>query len=214
MNSIILYKKSFSILEIIFTIVIISILSTQIFYQKRSIKLEQATNKILIHLKQTRYQAMVDNKFDDMDKYWFRKRWTFKISNCKDSIGGLYYLIYTDLNKGGNININETLKDPLNNKFLYANSHCKSSYETSKDVFITKKYGITKIEQSCNKSDTIAKIHFEYDGNIYSKLAGNKDIYKEYEYILKDRCELKIYDDKNNFKTIVIENNTGYIYLK
>ena len=214
MSNLIFNKRSFFLIEIIFCILILSIVYTQIIGKKKSIKLDQAINKIIIHLKQTRYQAMIDNKFDDQDKYWFRKRWTFKVSKCEKTIGGLYYLIYSDLNKGGNININETLKDPLNNKFLYSNNNCKSSYNTSKDILITKKYGINKIEQSCNKSNTIVKIHFGYDGSIYNKLSGNKAIDQEYSFKLQNICEIRIYDDKDNYKTIIIESNTGYIYLK
>ncbi len=204
------HKQSFSLIELIFVIVIISIVVIQFLPKLSNSKLNLAANKIIIHLKNTRYQAMIDNKFNDKDDFWFRERWTFKFQRCEKSIGGVYYVVYSDSNHGGHINKNETLKDPLTQKWLYSNYDCDASFDESKDILLTKEYGITKIELSCNNTTTIGQISFGYDGKVYTKL-GTK-IEDTYKYELKEKCNVNLYDNDNNYVTITIEPNTGYIY--
>jgi len=205
-------KQSFSLIEFIFVIAIISIVSIQFIPKNIKSNLSQASNKIIVHLKNTRYQAMIDNKFNHKDDFWFRERWTLKFQNCSQSIGGLYYVVYSDSNHGGHINKDETLKDPLTQKWLYSNYDCDASFNESKDILLTKEYGVTKVEVSCNDTSTIGQISFGYDGNVYTKL-GTKNS-DTYNYELKEQCTITLYDKSNNNVTIVIEPNTGYIYKK
>jgi len=205
-------KQSFSLIEFIFVIAIISIVSIQFIPKNIKSNLSQASNKIIVHLKNTRYQAMIDNKFNHKDDFWFRERWTLKFQNCSQSIGGLYYVVYSDSNHGGHINKDETLKDPLTQKWLYSNYDCDASFNESKDILLTKEYGVTKVEVSCNDTSTIGQISFGYDGNVYTKL-GTKNS-DTYNYELKEQCTITLYDKSNDNVTIVIEPNTGYIYKK
>jgi len=205
-------KKSFSLLELLFIIVIIAIVSFGFFPKNIKNDLNLAASKIIIHLKNTRYQAMIDNKFNHDDEFWFRERWTLKFQNCQKSIGGLYYVVYSDTNHGGHINKSETLKDPLTQKWLYSNYDCEASSNESKDILLTKEYGVTKVNISCNNTSTIGQLSFGYDGQVYTKLGTkNNDTYK---YLLKEPCNINLYDKSNNKVTILIEPNTGYIRLK
>jgi len=205
-------KKSFSLLELLFIIVIIAIVSLSFFPKNIKNDLNLAASKIIIHLKNTRFQAMIDNKFNHDDEFWFRERWTLKFQNCQKSIGGLYYVVYSDTNHGGHINKGETLKDPLTQKWLYSNYDCEASSNESKDILLTKEYGVTKVNISCNNTSTIGQLSFGYDGQVYTKL-GTKSI-DTYKYLLKETCNISLYDKSNNKVTISIEPNTGYIRLK
>jgi len=205
-------KKSFSLLELLFIIVIIAIVSLGFFPKTINSKLNQAANKVIIHLKNTKNQAMIDNKFNHNDDFWFRERWTMKFQNCQKSIGGLYYVVYSDTNHGGHINKSETLKDPLTQKWLYSNYDCDASSNESKDILLTKEYGVTKVEISCNSTSTIGQISFGYDGQVYTKLGTKSN--DTYKYLLTETCTISLYDKSNNKVTISIEPNTGYIYLK
>ncbi|RDX33904.1 type II secretion system protein [Arcobacter sp. HD9-500m-PIT-SAG02] len=205
-------KKSFSLLELLFIIVIIAIVSLSFFPKRIKSDLNQAANKIIIHLKNTRHQAMIDNKFNHDDDFWFRERWTLKFQNCQKSIGGLYYVVYSDNNHGGHINKSETLKDSLTQKWLYSNYDCQASSNESKDILLTKKYGVTKVYMSCNNTNTIGQLSFGYEGQVYTKL-GTKS-HDTYKYLLKATCNISLFDKNNNKVTILIEPNTGYIRLK
>jgi len=200
-------KRSFSIMEIIFVLIIISIIASQVLPKSQISKLNLATEKIILYLNYTRYIAHIDNKFKIDDEEWERKRWTLKFLNCSSNYGGLYYNVYSDMYGGtGAYKKKDTLKDPLNNKYLYS-FYCKENKKNdeSKHVLLTKEYGIEKISMSCNTTSTIGQISFGYDGKIYSQLGSN---IKEIE----EPCKIKLFDKENNFTEIIIEPKTGYIH--
>jgi len=207
-----IFNKSFSLIELVFIVIIISLISVQFFPKNIKSNLNQAAHKIIIHLKNTRYQAMIDNKFNHEDELWFRERWTLKFQNCQKSLGGVYYVVYSDTNHGGHINKSETLKDPLTQKWLYSNYDCDASYNESKDILLTKEYGVTKVIMSCNSTSTIGQLSFGYDGQVYTKL-GRKSS-DTYKYALNETCNITLYDKSNNNVTIKIHPNTGYIAMK
>lgn len=170
-------------------------------------KLNLARDKIILYLNYTRYIAHIDNKFDINDQEWQKKRWTLKFLNCNKTIGGLYYLVYSDTNGGtAHYEKTDTLIDPLNNKYLYSNG-CREDTlnDKSKHTLLTKEYGIQRIDVSCNTTSTIGQISFAYDGKIYSQLGTNiKEITKQ--------CQIQLFDEHNNFTKIGIEPKTGYIH--
>jgi len=170
-------------------------------------KLNLASDKIILYLNYTRYIAHIDNKFNINDDEWERKRWTIKFRYCDVNVGGLYYIVYSDMH-GGTAHYKkvDTLKDPLNNKYLYSNG-CKedSLGDKSKYILLTKEYGIDKIEVSCNTTSAIGQISFGYDGKIYSQLGTN---IKE----IDEQCRIKLFNKNNDFTEIAIEHKTGYIH--
>jgi hypothetical protein len=203
-------KKSFSLIEIIFSISLISLTISQLIPKNNFSKIDLVTDKLLIYLKYTRYTAMIDNRYNINDNMWFRERWTLKFQNCSKTIGGLYYVIYSDKNHGGGINKNECLKDPLTNKYLYSNNDCVASQNESKYILLTKEFGITNINVSCNSTSTIGQITFDHNGSVYSRISTNSK--KNNQYKLDKKCYIDIYNINNEKRTIVIEANTGYIY--
>ena len=101
-------------------------------------KLYEATNRLVIYLKQTRYQALIDSKEEKSNPFWHKKRWTLKFLRCREDVGGLYYVIYSDTNMTGIPSLNESLIDPLSNKKVYSTNQCELSTNTSKYVLLTK----------------------------------------------------------------------------
>ena len=188
-------------------LIILSIVIVQIVPKNQISKLNLATEKIILYLNYTRYIAHIDNKFDHQDAQWERKRWTLKFLNCQESIGGLYFNVYSDMyGDTAHFKKTDTLKDPLNNQYLYSNS-CKedSVGDKSKHTQLTKEYGVTKVEVSCNTTDTIGQISFGYDGKIYSQLG--VDIQE-----INEPCHITLFDKENSSRTITVEPKTGFIY--
>jgi len=191
----------------IFVLIIISIVISQVLPKKQISKLDLATQKIILYLNYTRYISHIDNKFNIFDEEWEKKRWTLKFLNCSSDYQGLYYNVYSDMYGGtGAYKKIDTLKDPLNNKYLYS-FQCKENKKNdeSKHVLLTKEYGIEKITVSCNTTSTIGQISFGYDGKIYSQLGSN---IKE----ITEQCRIKLFDIESNFTEIAIEPKTGYIH--
>ncbi len=87
-------KRSFSLLELILTLTFICLVSISFFFTKESIfenKIDIATNRLILYLKQTRLQALLDSQYSPTDNLWHKKRWTLKFFRCNKNIGGIYY---------------------------------------------------------------------------------------------------------------------------
>ena len=205
-------KKSFSLLEILFIIIILVFIGSFFKTDIVNNKLESAAKRIVLYLKQTRYQALIDNKNNLTDTLWHKKRWTLKFLRCSKKVGGLYYSIYSDKNRTGQISLNESLSDPLTNKKIYSSNRCETTTNTSKYVLLTKEFGIEDVEISCNNTSSLGQISFGNDGRVYSKLSSYDDEYNEYE--IQNSCDIRLIADNKEYIDIVIEPKTGYVYIK
>ncbi len=203
-------KRAFSLVELIFTIFILILIAAFAKSKYTNNDLENAANKIILYLKQTRYQSLIDEKESKEETLWYKKRWTLKFFRCRRSEGGIYYSIYSDNNQTGHPNLEESLSDPLTNKKIYSSNKCKVTKETSKYVLLTKEYGIDNVEVSCNNTSSIGQISFGSDGKVYSKLSNYENQKNEYE--IKNKCVIKLISQKQGIKEIYIEPRTGYVY--
>ncbi|VAY87534.1 N-terminal methylation [hydrothermal vent metagenome] len=202
-------KQSFSFLELILAIVLIGIIITQFIPKNNSSKLNIATNKMVLYLKYTRYMAMIDNKFDHKNNKWYKAWWTLKFHRCNKSIGGIYYVVYSDISGGtAHYKKEDCLKDPLTNKYLYSNGCTRDTLNDKSKYILLSEFGVTKVDVSCNTTSAIGQISFAHDGKIYSQLGGTP--IKDYE--ITKTCYINMYDENNNKATIAVEANTGFIY--
>lgn len=197
-------KKAFSYLEILFILIIISFLIFSINFSNTYNSLKDAKDRIVLHLQYARYIAFIDNKEDILDEKWQMRLWSLKFQRCSETVGGLYYSMYSDTNTDTtHFSKSDCLKDPLTNKYLYSNSECKASKDESKYILLTKEYGIDKVDVSCNDTGSIGQIAFANDGNVYTNL-------KEFTKLDK-KCYITLFKGKEK-ELITIEPNTGYIY--
>ena len=207
-------KKSFSLIELIFILILLSTILSYILPKNEVSKIKLAKQQLLNHLKYTRYIAMVDNKYKEGDIYWHKKLWNIKFLNCNKDNKGIYYVIYSNTIKPyrWNISKTETLIDPFTNNYIYSTSKCQqdSLYDKSKYVLLSNYYGIEKIIISCNNTSSLGQIYFDNNGIAYSYIDNNYDYFEEYR--IKNNCLIKLYDKYNKEENITIEGNTGYIY--
>ena len=205
-------KKAFTLVELIFVIFVLTIIISYIDIKIQDNKLNDATNRLLLYLKETRYQSLINNKYNSNDNLWHKKRWTLKLFRCDKNIGGVYYSIYSDINKTGHPSFNESLIDPLTNKKIYSTNKCKIVANRSRYVLLTKEYNIKDIDVSCNNTSSLGQISFGNDGKIYSRLSSYENEYKEYE--IKNSCIIKLTSLKNESTEIILEPKSGYTYIK
>ena len=210
MKKIILLKKSFTIFEIIIVIIILSIVLSisNIIPHKKYHNIDLAINQLKFHLQLTRNLALIDDKFDPNNPLWYRTRWTLKFRYCKNK-EGIYYIIYSDKNAKGHPNKDESIKDPLSKKYLFANYSCNITQDESKYILLSKIYGITQVKISCNHTTSIGQISFGHDGTPYYKLSTQLD--EQYKYALEHTCQIKLLTNDQS-RIIYIEPTTGYIY--
>lgn len=205
-------KRSFSLLELILTIFIILLIASFFKFKIQDRSFENASQRLLLYIKEVRYKALIDNKYNQDDLLWHKKRWTLKFFRCKKSVGGIYYVIYSDTNNSGHPKLSESLLDPLNAKRIYSSNSCAYSKNTSKYVLLTKEFDINKVEVSCNNTSSIGQISFGNRGEVYSKLSSYDN--KSEKYQINEICNIRIYNNDKKYKELVIEPNTGYSYIK
>ena len=130
-------KKSFSFLEIILVVSPLGFIYT-IFIPKNKInKLDEIANRLSLYIAYTRLKAMLDDKYEDTDPLWHKKRWTIKFFRCRNTEDGIYFVIYSDKNKTGHPSEEDSLKDPLTNKLIYSSNYCQENTKNSKYVLLT-----------------------------------------------------------------------------
>ncbi|RXJ95196.1 hypothetical protein CRV00_05440 [Malaciobacter molluscorum] len=201
-------KKSFSVLELIFAITLLSLCLLSFSFNPTNLKIKKidlATNRLLLYLKQTRYQALLDDKYENNNKLWHKKRWTLKFFNCRNN-KGIYYVIYSDENMTGHPNKTESLKDPLTNKYIYSSNKCEYDNTTSKYVLLTNEFDINKVNVSCKTDSSLGKISFGIDGYVYKKLSNKENESKKYR--IKKECKI-IIEDKEGEKRVIRVGKRG-----
>jgi type II secretory pathway pseudopilin PulG len=205
-------KQSYFILELILVLLVASLIYLSVIPNTQNQKSSQFIDKLLIYIKQVRYQAMIDNKYNPNEDLWHKKLWTVKFLRCRSNIGGIYFSIYSDKNLTGKINKEDSLVDPLTNTYLYSSNYCSENSSNNSDTLLSKNYDIETINLTCNNTTSLGQLSFDSYSRVYSKLSNQSDDYED--YILKDNCTIEITDKMGNLNNIIVESNTGYTYKK
>lgn len=162
-------KKAFTMLELVFVIVVIGILAAVVIPRIGSNKLREAAIQVVSHIRYTQHLAMVDDKFDSADAIWYEKRWQILFADTEGS-DGWAYTIYSDyINHDGVPNVNEIADNPLNNgkKLTGGYSVGTIAYndaDATNELNIGKKYGVTGVDFSANCEVNSLRISFDHLG--------------------------------------------------
>lgn len=158
-------KKAFTLVELIFVVVVIGILAFALWPTKQPTQALEAARQIVAHIRYTQHLALNDDKFathtdtggtSSIAKDWYKRLWRITFSNltankdCK--IGGWRYAVYQniakDLSDRGQPNGTvEAARNPANGKALSA---CYSglSTNTSDELNLSQTYKIENIDFS------------------------------------------------------------------
>lgn len=220
---------SFTMVELIFVIIIISILSIYIvpnFHRKVPLYIDgkdtgrevspeliQAANQVLRHIRYTRHLAMIDNKFDPRDPKWFMQRWRIFFRNQN---GQMTYSIFSDEDKDVSPEQDEAAVDSLTNQKLYAHTNYNQDIERNEYVRIGVRYGVSDVEFSdecepiSGTGTTTGNIIFDFLGRPYYSMT---DISLTYDYLLQDICSIRISNLDGDNIYICITPETGYSFI-
>jgi type II secretory pathway pseudopilin PulG len=236
-------KQSFTMVELIIVIVVISILVIKSNFILSDTSLNQAADQVLSNINYTRELAINDNKFQyypinnsaiemNRTKYWFKQWWQIRFSKSGDDY---WYEIFSDVpDDTPSQNFDGYGKNPidqrsnswaiLNDKYLVG--YCGDSagnYPQCKDVDerlnLSKYYGIKKIVYRNFASSK--RLLFDNYGNVYiseGESGDNGDINpydKDERKPLTQIVKISLCKDNNCEKniSICIMPKTGFAYI-
>jgi len=207
-------QSAFTMIELIFVIVVLGILASLAMPRLERDTRQQAADNILSAIRYTQHLALNDNKTNPNSDTWQMTLWKIQFVEYSDNYR---YRIGSDANEGGAIDKNESAIDPLNGKYMYNNSLAQQSDESS-NVFLSDQYGITDIDISggCGIASGVSsalQIAFDNFGRPFRGISVATNDYGRY---VNQDCNIT-FTAADAFPSdpiiVTIEKETGYVSI-
>ncbi len=219
------YRKAFTMLELVFVIVVVGILAATMAPRFTRDNLQEAADQVVSHLRYTKHLAMVDEKFDLSDVTWYKARWQLLFGKSSYTDNEYAYSIFSDSpTYSGSPGISELAKNILDNNKLLSGGYSGvlqwDDSRATREMNIGKKFGIEDVEFSNCGSGSPKRIAFDYLGRpITGDISSSTKPYQK-SRILKQQCKISICTvnpctsaSSSEKITIAIEPITGYIHI-
>jgi len=196
--------SAFTMLELIFVIVVLGILSALAMPRLERDLRQEAKDNLLSAVRYTQHLALTDDKTNPSDGNWQKKLWMIQFVQFG---GKLRYRIGADTNGGGAIDKVEAAIDPINGKYIYNNSTSLQSDE-SPNIFLGKTYGIDNI--SLSGGCTSQHIAFDNLGRPFNGITTATNDYSKY---MTNDCNMTFGFASSDISDLVITiaQETGYV---
>jgi prepilin-type N-terminal cleavage/methylation domain-containing protein len=204
------HKKAFTMIELVFAIVVLGIIASMALPRMERDNRQEAADNILSAIRYTQHLALLDNKTDPSDVDWQMKLWKIDFTTGDNS----FYTVSSDNNKNGAVAKNETAIDPANGKYMYHLSSNPTQADESPNVALGEKYGIDTITGTggCNSPKQIA---FGPMGRPFNDLntVGTND-HNDYEQYMSSDCNLTFtFQGGQEDLVITVKKETGYAQI-
>ena len=221
-------KKAFTMLELVFVIVVMGILAAAIIPSTRTNPVQEAAIQILSHIRYTQHLAMVDDKYDagNLDSTgvtkWYKERWQIIFSANANSDSKMGYTIFSDTSgdSTGHPNQSEIAVNPSNPNQIMTGGYTgdvnldinNASFAGMEKLNVGRKYDIQNIDfsNSCDGANgTSKRIAFDHLGRPFQgDVSSNIEAYESDDLIQTD-CIITISSASESL-TITVEPETGY----
>ena len=208
-------------MELVFVIVVIGVLSASIIPNTRTNPLQEAAHQLISHIRYTQHLAMVNDKYNRLDKEWYKGRWQLIFYKGDNSNNLPAYTIFSDKSTySGDPSISEIAKNPQNNNTLMSGGYSGSnSLDVMHSSFIGNKkmnLGLTyailsyKLDGGCSG----ARISFDYQGRpIKGDQSTMTGAYSALtQRLITSNCNITIGTTDSNI-TITVAPETGYAHI-
>ena len=211
-------KKAFTMMELVFVIVVVGILSTMIAPNFQRNSLREAADQLISHIRYTQHLAMMDDVYDPSKLDWYKNRWQLIFTHTINSEEVWAYSIFKNTlnHTNGNLNISDTIaKNPLDiTKYLsggYPGVLSLTDSRVTKKMALALEYGITNV-QFLSGCSSARRISFDYIGRpIEGSLNTSNSPYQS-NRIITTQCKIVLSNPDKNI-TIAIEPETGYAHI-
>ncbi len=204
------HTKAFTMLELVFVIVVLGILASLALPRMDRDLRQEAKDNILAAIRYTQHLALNDNKTDPADDDWQEKLWKITFTASADNLAN-FYTVSSDLNKNGLVSKDETAIDPANGKYMYNTTGATVGIDAdeSPNIFIGKTYGVNSITFS-DACDDAKHIAFDHLGRPHTDIGDADNDYDEY---MDADCEIEFgfADASINPLTVTIRTETGHV---
>ena len=206
-------KKAFTMIELIFIIVVVGILAAVAIPRIDRDNLIELVDQVTTHIRYTQQLAMMDNVYDGSDEHWYRGYWRIQFSDSADGGDGWKYSVYKDLpGYSGNLNSErEVARDPQNEQRFLTSvasgfSANTDSKKMNKKLNLKNTYDIQKIDfdKNCG-GQTIA---FDSKGRPHGAPQNAKN---PYDKVLHTPCIITFTDSGGRSIQIAVQPETGFI---
>ncbi len=231
-------KGSFTLLELLITIAIISILGVVAFKFQDS-SLVVARDQIVQHIRYTQSLALSENFYQhkpassspkdiNSSKFWFKRNWQFYLTTSANTI---YYSIFSDNPTDSNTTNfdksprfrDEVAIDPDSRKYLTGIWQELNGYsifrrsEVNTKLNLSYSYGIDRVEANRTFGERwgVNRIRLIFDNfgrPYYFHIRGDGGDIHPFKYLLTESVQIKISKDGQSI-CFNIAPITGYIYF-
>ncbi len=201
-------KRGFTLIELVFVIIIIGVLSAILAPRFDRPSITEATHQLVSHIRYTQHLAMMDDKFSPATRFWHRERWHIQFNNLDTTI----YTVASNRDRAGALIPADIARDPSDQAvFLTADTNIEGIDNTNdkKELNLREKYGVKSLvlSESCAGNSIIS---FDYLGR---PMTGNllEDASSYTNKLMQDRCVIVLWTDVK--VQIAIEPETGYVHI-
>ena len=179
-------KKAFTLIELVFVVIVLGILTFALWPKKQPTQALEAARQIVAHIRYTQHLALNDDKFathkdgtSSIAKDWYKRLWRITFSSsevdkkCKS--GGWRYAVYQNISRGlsdgGQPNgANEAASNPAQAGKVLSACYSGLSTNTSDELNLGQTYKIDRIDFSQFATDSrIQGIIFDELGRAYPR---------------------------------------------
>ncbi len=213
-------KKAFTMLELVFVIVVVGIISAMIAPSFGGNNLREAADQVISHIRYTQHLAMVDEKFDDANATWFKERWQIKFNNTNGSDNEWAYTIYSDVDQDGAADADEFAKNPLDIMKILSGGWTTILYgnkKISQELNIGHKYGVQNVQFTGGCASGVGELWISFDNQgrpLYRDSQNLTSVYNEgnSNRLIQQDCNITLTNGNENI-VIQIEPETGYAHI-
>jgi len=206
------HTKAFTMIELVFVIVVLGILAALALPRMERDLRQEAKDNLLSAIRYTQHLALNDNKTNPSDTDWQKELWQIRFSTSNVTNKAFFYTISSDTDHDGSVDKNETAIDPANGKYMYnLGGNTDIDTDESSNIFIGKTYGINSMNFSGGCTG-VQHIGFDHKGRPHTNLGTATNNYSTY---MATDCNIVMgfADGSVRDLNITIATETGYVSI-